>query len=193
MADRDRSTAVSLWDFFGDYPDEHPVDGEKTRMVMVGYPPGRTERFSRKSVSIVLAFAIAVPISLALLRLPFAAAIGVGALAAAAVALVWWGSRTAHGVPPDAKIGVLLTSARVVVARSVRGSTPVVLAEVPPGRVRAARIEHVPSFWSRKTPVTGLTLGGSDGDLVTIEVPRARVELLEERLRDAGITDVTHA
>jgi hypothetical protein len=193
MADRDRPTAVSLWDFFGDYPDDHPVAGEKTRMVMVGYPAGRTERFSRKSVSIFLAFAIAVPVSLALLQLPFATALGVGALAAAAVGFVWWAARKAHGVPPDAKVGVLLTSARVVVARSVRGSIPVVLAEVPPERVRSAHIELVPSFWSRTTPATGLTLGGPDGDLVTIEVPRARVELLAERLRDAGITDVTRA
>ncbi len=193
MSAAERPVAVTLWDFFGDYPNDHPIAGEKTRMVMVGYPEGRMERFSRKSVSVALAFGLTVPFCLALLQLSLARAVAVGALAAAATGLVWWGVRRRAGLPPDAKVGVLLTNERVVVARSVRGASPAVLAEVPARDVRAAHIEEVPAFWTRKTPATGLTLGGADGELVTIEVPRARVDLLVERLRDAGITDVTRA
>lgn len=193
MAEPDHPTAVSLWDFFGEYPDAHPVGREMTRMVMVGYPAGRMERFSRKTVSGLLTFGLTTLVCGTLLGFALLVAVLCGLVAAGAVGLLWAVLRRSHGIPPDAKVGVLLTSARVVVARSVRGGVPVVLSEVPARSVRSAHIEEVPSFWSRKTPATGLTLGGSEGDLVTIEVPRARVELLEERLREAGITDVTRA
>ncbi len=159
------------------------------RITMVSNPEGG----ERTTVSVALAFGLTVPFCLALLQLSLARAVAVGALAAAATGLVWWGVRRRAGLPPDAKVGVLLTNERVVVARSVRGASPAVLAEVPARDVRAAHIEEVPAFWTRKTPATGLTLGGADGELVTIEVPRARVDLLVERLRDAGITDVTRA
>lgn len=193
MAEPARTTVVSLWDFFGAYPDEHPVGREMTRMVMVGYPAGRMERFSRKTVSACMAFGLTTLLCLAVLHLALLVAVAVGAALAAATGFLWFFARTSKGIPADAKVGVLLTNHRVVVARSVRGGIPVVLAEVPARSVRRARIALVPSFWSRRRPATGLTLGGEDGDLVTIEVPRARVDLLEERLRDAGISDVSRA
>lgn len=180
---------TSLLDFFTLHRHTHPIDGEVVRLTLVGWPEGRTVRFAQRFIA---CFTVGVCVS-AFLQLfadvSVALALPIGVAAAVLIVLVWAGVRRSMGRPSDRQVGLLITSARVVIARAARPEPDLVLTTTPDA-IRWARISTAESTWLHNTPITRVELGGEQGEVIDLEMLRVREDALRVILEEADIAIV---
>lgn len=159
-----------------------PVPDEVTRLTLVGWPAGRSER-AAKGFLAGLCLGAPVLVLLVLLDAPW----GITFFGALAVPTLWaYARRRLRPRETDELCLVSLTSARTIVMRPGRGREPTVVTHGPEW-ITWAVVETFASFWIHRAVVPRVRLGGADGEELALELPNVDVDSLRLILEEADL------
>jgi hypothetical protein len=134
----------------------------------------------------VIALVVVVAIGSQFIQASFVLGVTIGvlvALAFVAVVLVTMGRTPSARWNP---LAIMLTNRRLIIARgSSRG--PYVDQDDPAAAITWGQIDVVESFWLRSSVVPVVTLGGAEGAVTAVELPKVEVAAARALVRGAGL------
>lgn len=164
------------------YREQHPVPDEEGLLTLVGWTPGRSEQAAKTLVKGVGTAAL-VGFVLWGVGLP----VGLAGVAGVALPLVVFVLRRRLRPDVSDELHLLaLTDRRAIVLTSTWGGEPVA-EEHPLGWVTWAELGSFRSWWVGRRDVPTVVLGGAEGEVLTLELPRTDPAELRAILDDAGL------